>query len=178
MNSLNVKLREVLDEIFLLTEMVVGKLVEKIRGNISSLFKVSESIGLLDMLYSFATTVTLNTNYVRPEFCLDGPIAIKQGRHPVLEKSLNGGVYVPNDTYLSESSNLHIITGANMSGKSTYLKQIACIQILSQIGSFVPCSYCNVRIADRIFTRIGTNDSIENNSSTFMVEMVSFRKIC
>jgi len=75
MNSLNVKLREVLDEIFLLTEMVVGKLVEKIRGNISSLFKVSESIGLLDMLYSFATTVTLNTNYVRPEFCLDGPVA-------------------------------------------------------------------------------------------------------
>ncbi|KAF0983986.1 hypothetical protein FDP41_007901 [Naegleria fowleri] len=170
LNSLNVRMKEILDEIYLMTEMVVSRLTEIIKTHISDLYKLGESIGLLDMLFSFATLVTLNNSYIRPQFCTEGPTAIKQGRHPVLEKNLNGE-YVANDTYLSESSNFHIITGANMSGKSTYLKQVACIQIISQIGCYVPCSYCNIRIADRIFTRIGNNDNIENNSSTFMVEM-------
>ncbi|KAL9651788.1 hypothetical protein ABK040_014433 [Willaertia magna] len=171
LNSLNVRLRDIMEEIYLLTENVINKLTEKIRQNLGQLFKISESIGLLDMLFSFATLVTLSNNYIRPEFTDEGPIAIKSGRHPVLEKTISGGSYVSNDTYLSESGNLHIITGANMSGKSTYLRQVASIQILSQIGSYVPASFCSIRIADRIFTRIGTNDDLENNNSTFMVEM-------
>jgi DNA mismatch repair protein MSH4 len=126
-------------------------------------------------LYSFDALV-------RPNFTTEGPIAIKQGRHPILEKSSNAGYFVPvssfvithdlqNDTYISESGNFQIVTGPNMSGKSIYLRQIACITIMAHCGSFVPAKFASIRVVDKLFTRIGTDDSMESNASTFMVEM-------
>ncbi|MEQ2304614.1 MutS protein msh4, partial [Ameca splendens] len=105
---------------------------------------------------------------VRPEFT--DTLAIKQGRHPILERMARQQP-VSNNSYISEGSNFVIITGPNMSGKSTYLKQVALCQIMAQIGSFVPAEYASFRIADQIFTRIGVDDDFETNSSTFMLEM-------
>lgn len=122
---------------------------------------------MLDMLLSFAHVCTVS-DYVRPEFT--DTLAIKQGWHPILEK-IAMEKPVSNNTYLTEGSNFLIITGPNMSGKSTYLKQIALCQIMAQIGSYVPAEYCSFRIAEQIFTRIGMDDDIETNASTFMKEM-------
>ncbi|RXM92782.1 MutS protein-like 4 [Acipenser ruthenus] len=105
---------------------------------------------------------------VRPEFT--DTLAIKQGRHPILER-ISGQQPISNSSYISEGSNFILITGPNMSGKSTYLKQVALCQVMAQIGSFVPAEYASFRIADQIFTRIGVDDDFETNSSTFMVEM-------
>ncbi|KAL0486176.1 DNA mismatch repair protein MutS [Acrasis kona] len=170
LNSKNFRIKDLVEEILLLTESVISDLIGKVRSLLSSLYKVSESIAMLDMLISFASVVTLNSDYVRPSFTLDGPIAIKQGRHPIMEKcKLNS--YIANDVYISESSNLHIITGPNMSGKSVFLRQVACITILAHCGCFVPATFASLRIVDRIFTRISTDDSMESNASTFLVEM-------
>ncbi|KAG9336429.1 hypothetical protein JZ751_002776, partial [Albula glossodonta] len=111
---------------------------------------------------------TTFSQHVRPEFT--DTLAIKQGRHPILER-ISGQQPMSNNSYISEGSNFIIITGPNMSGKSTYLKQVALCQIMAQIGSFVPAEYASLRIADQIFTRIGVDDDFETNSSTFMVEM-------
>ncbi|KAJ8341630.1 hypothetical protein SKAU_G00339210 [Synaphobranchus kaupii] len=105
---------------------------------------------------------------LRPEFT--DTLAIKHGRHPILER-ISGQRSVSNNSYISEGSNFIIVTGPNMSGKSTYLKQVALCQIMAQIGSFVPAEYASFRIAHQIFTRIGVDDDFETNSSTFMVEM-------
>ena len=100
-------------------------------------------------------------------------ITIKQGRHPVVERSLIDAGFVPNDTYLSnDDAQLIILTGPNMSGKSTYLKQVALIVLLAQIGSFVPADSASIGIVDRIFTRIGAQEDLAAGQSTFMVEMV------
>ncbi|KAL7984983.1 hypothetical protein Chor_003553 [Crotalus horridus] len=146
---------------------IVCKLLSEIYEHIHCLYKLSDTVSMLDMLQSFAHACTLS-DYVRPEFT--DTLAIKQGWHPVLEK-VHFEKPVPNDTYITEGSNFIIITGPNMSGKSTYLKQIALSQIMAQMGSFVPAEYSAFRIAEQIFTRIGMDDDIETNSSTFMKEM-------
>ena len=105
---------------------------------------------------------------IRPEFT--DTLAIRQGRHPILDKILQDSP-VPNNTYAADGSNFVIVTGPNMSGKSTYLKQIALLQIMAQIGSFVPAEYASFRITRQLFTRIGSDDDIETNSSTFMLEV-------
>ncbi|XP_059708250.1 mutS protein homolog 4 isoform X3 [Haemorhous mexicanus] len=146
---------------------IVCKLLNEIYEHIHCLYKLSDIVSMLDMLLSFAHACTLS-DYVRPEFT--DTLAIKQGWHPILEK-IAMEKPVSNNTYLTEGNNFVIITGPNMSGKSTYLKQIALCQIMAQIGSYVPAEYCSFRIAEQIFTRIGMDDDIETNASTFMKEM-------
>ena len=117
-------------------------------------------------------------SYVRPELTTDNTIIIKEGRHPVVERSLVDTSFVPNDTYLSnDDAQLIVLTGPNMSGKSTYLRQVALIVLLAQIGSFVPASSATIGLVDRIFTRIGAREDIAAGQSTFMVEMVETANI-
>jgi DNA mismatch repair protein MSH4 len=124
---------------------------------------------MADMLRSFAEVVTLgNGNYCRPTF--GDTLAVQQGRHPVLHR-IDASATVPNDTFMqAKESNLHVIQGPNMSGKSIYLKQVALLQILAQIGSFVPAVSASFRISDQIFTRLGLEDCADANSSTFQLE--------
>ncbi|TKS86444.1 MutS protein -like protein 4 [Collichthys lucidus] len=146
---------------------VICQLLSTIHEHIHCLYKLSDAVSMLDMLLSLANACTIS-DYVRPEFT--DTLAIKQGRHPILERMARQQP-VSNNSYISEGSNFVIITGPNMSGKSTYLKQVALCQIMAQIGSFVPAEYASVRVADQIFTRIGVDDDFETNSSTFMLEM-------
>nr|AAL18350.1 MutS homolog 4 [Mus musculus] len=165
--KMNERCQESLREIYHMTYMIVCKLLSEIYEHIHCLYKLSDTVSMLDMLLSFAHACTLS-DYVRPEFT--DTLAIKQGWHPILEK-ISAEKPVANNTYITEGSNVLIITGPNMSGKSTYLKQIALCQIMAQIGSYVPAEYASFRIAAQIFTRISTDDDIETNSSTFMKEM-------
>ncbi|XP_071668900.1 mutS protein homolog 4 isoform X3 [Patagioenas fasciata] len=165
--KMNERCQESLREIYHMTYLIVCKLLNEIYEHIHCLYKLSDIVSMLDMLLSFAHACTLS-DYVRPEFT--DTLAIKQGWHPILEK-IAMEKPVSNNTYLTEGNNFAIITGPNMSGKSTYLKQIALCQIMAQIGSYVPAEYCSFRIAEQIFTRIGMDDDIETNSSTFMKEM-------
>lgn len=133
---------------------------------------LAEVLCLLDMIVnSFAYTISTKPvdRYTRPEFTDNGPVAIDAGRHPILESIHNN--FVPNNLFLSEASNMVIVMGPNMSGKSTYLQQVCLIIILAQIGCYVPARFASLRTVDRIFTRIGTGDNVEYNSSTFMTEM-------
>ncbi|XP_021500130.2 mutS protein homolog 4 [Meriones unguiculatus] len=165
--KMNERCQESLREIYHMTYMIVCKLLSEIYEYIHCLYKLSDTVSMLDMLLSFAHACTLS-DYVRPEFT--DTLAIKQGWHPILEK-ISAEKPVANNTYITEGSNVLIVTGPNMSGKSTYLKQIALCQIMAQIGSYVPAEYASFRIAEQIFTRISTDDDIETNSSTFMKEM-------
>ncbi|KAK4819849.1 hypothetical protein QYF61_012994 [Mycteria americana] len=165
--KMNERCQESLREIYHMTYLIVCKLLNEVYEHIHCLYKLSDIVSMLDMLLSFAHACTLS-DYVRPEFT--DTLAIKQGWHPILEK-IAMEKPVSNNTYLTEGNNFVIITGPNMSGKSTYLKQIALCQIMAQIGSYVPAEYCSFRIAEQIFTRIGMDDDIETNASTFMKEM-------
>ena len=140
----------------------------------AQLVKVQETasaIAQLDVLCSFAYTA-LKNEYTKPDIAIDGVIDIKDGRHPVVELMLTDEVYVPNDTYLDLGGNrMSIITGPNMSGKSTYMRQTALIALMAQIGSFVPARYAKITIVDKIFTRVGASDDLTAGQSTFMVEM-------
>lgn len=140
----------------------------------TQLVKVQETaaaIAQLDVLCSFAYTA-LKNEYTKPDIAIDGIIDIKDGRHPVVELMLTDEVYVPNDTYLDLNSNrMSIITGPNMSGKSTYMRQTALITLMAQMGCFVPAKYAKISIVDKIFTRVGASDDLTAGQSTFMVEM-------
>ncbi|CAG8463257.1 4619_t:CDS:10 [Acaulospora morrowiae] len=163
----NTKINDSLTEVYLMSDKTIEDLVAEIRSSIGVLYKASESIAMLDMLISFAHQCTIS-NYVRPEFT--DTLAIKAGRHPMRE-SIYTDPFVPNDTYASAATNFQLITGPNMSGKSTYLRQIALMTVMSHIGLFVPADYASFRITDQLFTRICNDDSIETNTSTFVVEM-------
>ncbi|XP_028294468.1 mutS protein homolog 4 isoform X2 [Gouania willdenowi] len=167
MMKMNCRCDEALREIFHMSYVVICQLLSTVHEHIHCLYKLSDAVSMLDMLLSLANACTIS-DYVRPEFT--DTLAIKQGRHPILER-ISGQLPVSNNTYICEGSNFLIITGPNMSGKSTYLKQVALCQIMAQIGSFVPAEYASFRIADQIFTRIGVDDDFETNSSTFMLEM-------
>src|SRR5574344_1613464 len=128
-------------------------------------------ISKLYVLCSFAN-VAEDFNYIMPQVDNSGVIDIKDGRHPVIEKMLPSGSFVSNDTYIDKDNNrLSIITGPNMAGKSTYMRQVALITLMAQIGSFVPASFAKIGVADRIFTRVGASDDLSSGQSTFMVEM-------
>jgi len=128
-------------------------------------------ISEIDCLCSL-TTVALENGYVKPLLNEDGVIDIREGRHPVVEKMISSGGFVSNDTYLdSREQQLMLITGPNMAGKSTYMRQVALISLIAQIGCFVPAKYANLSVCDRIFTRIGASDDLAAGKSTFMVEM-------
>lgn len=157
------------------------KVFQEVRANISSqiqrIQKTANIVATLDVLASFAT-VALDLNYCLPIVDNSGEINIKEGRHPVIEKMLPLGSFVANDTYLNkESDRLSIITGPNMAGKSTYMRQVALITLMAQIGSFVPASYAKIGVVDKIFTRVGASDDLSMGQSTFMVEMMEVANI-
>ena len=144
---------------------------EAVSGEVERIQKTAKALAMLDVLASLAE-VAVNNNYVCPQINNDGIIDIKDGRHPVVEALLNGAPFVPNDTVLDKADNrCSIITGPNMAGKSTYMRQIALIVLLAQIGAFVPARIANIGIVDAIFTRVGASDDLATGQSTFMVEM-------
>ncbi|MDY4788032.1 MAG: DNA mismatch repair protein MutS [Bacilli bacterium] len=142
---------------------------EEIQKYTEKIQTLSEVLSFIDVLRSFAE-VSVDNNYVRPSF--NNLVYIKEGRHPVLEKVLKNSEYVSNDLYLDEDNFLKIITGPNMGGKSTFMRQIALIVIMAQIGCFVPCKEATLKVFDKIFTRIGASDDLVSGQSTFMVEML------
>ena len=138
---------------------------------------VADALANIDVFSSLAE-VAVRYSYVRPGLTADNEVVITQGRHPVVERSLVEGSFVPNDTYLSnDDAQLIVLTGPNMSGKSTYLRQVALIVLLAQIGSFVPATSATIGVVDRIFTRIGAREDLAAGQSTFMVEMVETANI-
>jgi len=137
---------------------------------------VAHSIARLDVLAALAECAALG-GYVRPEVCTDDSLNIRDGRHPVVEKMLHGERFVPNDITFEDGEVIRVITGPNMSGKSTYLRQAALIVFMTQIGSFVPATSAKIGLVDRIFTRIGAQDEIHAGQSTFMVEMIEVANI-
>ena len=150
---------------------------EEISKNIKRLQRTAEAISTLDVLSSFAR-VAEDMNYCKPTINKNGVIDIKDGRHPVIEKMLGSGEFIPNDTYLDENLNrLSIITGPNMAGKSTYMRQVALITLMAQVGSFVPASSATIGVVDKIFTRVGASDDLSMGQSTFMVEMMEVATI-
>ncbi|HLS61339.1 MAG TPA: DNA mismatch repair protein MutS [Virgibacillus sp.] len=143
---------------------------EQIKNQIPMLQSLAEVVSQIDVLQSFATVSEAN-NYTRPTF-VEKELVIKNGRHPVIEQVMQDGSFVPNDVTLNEAENVLLITGPNMSGKSTYMRQLALIAIMGQIGCFVPCEEAELLIFDQIFTRIGAADDLAAGQSTFMVEML------
>ena len=142
---------------------------DEVKKYIGRLQKISRIIAEVDMMQAL-TTVAEDNNYVKPNITLERNINIKEGRHPVVEKVIKND-YIANDIIMSDDTDILLITGPNMAGKSTYLLQLAIIVIMAQIGSFVPAKKCSIPIFDKIFTRIGASDDLVSGDSTFMVEM-------
>ena len=144
---------------------------EVIKGKLAEIQQTAHEIAVVDVLGSLAE-VASNYNYVRPRLKNDGVIDIKDGRHPLVERILTRDLFVPNDTHLSHGdSEIMLITGPNMAGKSTYMRQVALLTLMAQIGSFIPAREASISPVDRIFTRIGASDDLVSGQSTFMVEM-------
>lgn len=144
---------------------------EKIASEVVRIQRTAKAIAGLDVFVSLALVADQN-NYCRPKINENGVIDIKNGRHPVVEKMIQNDMFIDNDTYLDDGNNrISIITGPNMAGKSTYMRQTALIVLLAQIGSYVPASSAKIGIVDRIFTRVGASDDLASGQSTFMVEM-------
>ena len=144
---------------------------KQISDNVSRIQKTARAIAQIDVFASLALVASQN-NYCKPKINESGIIDIKNGRHPVVEKMITNDMFIENDTYLDQHKNrISIITGPNMAGKSTYMRQTALIVLMAQIGSFVPAQTANIGIVDRIFTRVGASDDLASGQSTFMVEM-------
>ncbi|KAL9002987.1 MAG: hypothetical protein Q9188_004105 [Gyalolechia gomerana] len=154
-------------EVLLLSDESVQLLINNVREDIAPLFKTCEAIALLDMIASFAQLVTIQ-DYCRPE--LTDTLGVKAGRHPIREK-IHAEKFIPNDAYATEQSRFQIITGCNMSGKSTYIRSLALMNIMAQIGCFVPATYASFPLRHQLFARVSSDDSIEANVSTFASEM-------
>ena len=159
------------DKLSTLEYDVFCKIREHIEEQILRIQDTAKAIAELDALASLSLVAERN-HYVRPKLNEKGVIDIKEGRHPVIEKMMDADLFVSNDTYLDNANHqVSIITGPNMAGKSTYMRQTALIVLMAQIGSFVPASFANIGIVDRIFTRVGASDDLASGQSTFMVEM-------
>lgn len=153
------------------------RLREELSKSAHRILDTTRALALLDVIQSFAQNAVIN-NYTRPEVNNSTRIIIKEGRHPVVEKILEKGSYIPNDVLLDTDANqILIITGPNMAGKSTYLRQVALITIMAQVGSFVPAKEAKIGIVDKIFTRIGASDDISRGVSTFLAEMMETANI-
>lgn len=171
LNTLSGKILGAEDKLYALEYDCYVELREKLAAALVRVQKMAGYIAELDALCSLAYVADKN-NYVRPSLNTDGVIDIKGGRHPVVEKMLANDSFVENDTYLNNAeSRISIITGPNMAGKSTYMRQTALITLMSQIGSFVPAESANIGLCDRIFTRVGASDDLASGQSTFMIEM-------
>ena len=144
---------------------------DSIKNRLSEIQNTAKRVALIDVIASMAEAAQIN-NYTRPELNINGEIVIRDGRHPLVEKILSSSLFVPNDTNLAPNRcALMIITGPNMAGKSTYMRQVALITLMTQAGSFIPATSANICPVDRIFTRIGASDDLVSGQSTFMVEM-------
>src|SRR5699024_4283310 len=141
----------------------------KLKEYTESIQQTSKAIAALDVLVSFADAGETN-GYVKPEVNEEDVIAIENGRHPVIEQTIRDGIFVGNSVYLDKrNQSLLLITGPNMSGKSTYMRQTALIVLMAQAGCFVPCDSARIGVCDRIFTRIGASDNLAQGQSTFFV---------
>lgn len=144
---------------------------EQVKVYIRPLQKLADVLSALDVLQSFAEVAERN-RYVKPELAAEGDVDIREGRHPVVEKMIDEGDYIANDIHLGQDRELLLITGPNMAGKSTYMRQLALISIMAQTGSYVPADHAILPVFDQIFTRIGAADDLAHGQSTFMVEML------
>ncbi len=159
------------DKLFGLEYEVFCNIRDAIAGNVARIYETSKAIAKLDVFASLSYIAEKN-HYVRPSLNDKGVIEIKDGRHPVVECIMENGLFIPNDTKLDNNNNcVNVITGPNMAGKSTYMRQVALIVLMAQIGSFVPAAKANIGVADRLFTRVGASDDLASGQSTFMVEM-------
>lgn len=150
---------------------IFSQVRDKVSNELTRIQKTAHAVAKLDVMCSLAK-VAVSNNYICPEVNDSDKIDIKDGRHPVVELVLDGAPFVPNDTLLDNNEDtISIITGPNMAGKSTYMRQVALIVVMAQIGSFVPASYANIGIVDSVFTRVGASDDLASGQSTFMVEM-------
>ena len=159
------------DKAIALEYSIFDNIRKQVASELERVQKTASAIAQLDVLNSLAN-VAADNRYIRPDVNLKDRIILKDSRHPVVEQLLNGAPFVPNDVYLNCSANrVAIITGPNMAGKSTYMRQVALIVLMAQIGSFVPASTAEIGIVDSIFTRVGASDDLASGQSTFMVEM-------
>ena len=150
---------------------IFNEIRDRIAAEIQRIQTTAEAVKKLDVYQSLSRTAAEN-RYVRPEIVTDGTLSITEGRHPVVEQSIPENSFVPNDTLLDQDENrMMIITGPNMAGKSTYMRQVALICLMAQIGSFVPAAEAHLPVCDQIFTRVGASDDLASGQSTFMVEM-------
>lgn len=163
----NQKIADAHTEVILMSDNTVQALVADVRQHMGSLFRICEGVAMLDMLASFAHLVSTQ-DYVRPQ--LSDTLAIRAGRHQIREK-IQEAKYVPNDVYATQQKRFQIITGCNMSGKSTYIRSVALMQVMAQVGSFVPAQYASFPIIRQLFARVSLDDNIEANVSTFAAEM-------
>ena len=165
------------DKLFSLEYDLFCEIRDQIGLEVKRIQQTAKAIARLDVFASLALVAERN-NYVCPGINTEGEISIKNGRHPVVEKTISNDMFVANDTLLDNGSNrVSIITGPNMAGKSTYMRQTALIVLMAQIGSFVPADSANIGIVDRIFTRVGASDDLSGGQSTFMVEMTEVANI-
>lgn len=159
------------DKVLRLEEGIFNEIRDCLAAMLKSVQETAAAVAQVDVLAGLAN-IALVHNYTKPEISVDGSIQISGGRHPVVERMLTDEVFVPNDTYLdTKFQRMLMITGPNMAGKSTYMRQVALITLMAQIGSFVPADYAKISVVDKIFTRIGASDDLTAGQSTFMVEM-------
>ena len=165
------------DKLFALEYDLFCQVREELAAQIPRIQETAKAIARLDV-YASLSVVAQRNNYVRPTVNTKGVIDIKNGRHPVVEKMINNDMFIANDTYLDNGSKrVSVITGPNMAGKSTYMRQTALIVLMAQIGSFVPAEKAKIGVVDRIFTRVGASDDLASGQSTFMVEMTEVANI-
>ena len=165
------------DKLYILEYNLFTELREKIAEDVLRIQNTAKAVAKVDVFTSLAYVAEKN-NYICPKINEKGTVDIKNGRHPVVEKMITNDMFVSNDTYLDNGNNrISIITGPNMAGKSTYMRQTALIVLMAQIGSFVPAESANIGLCDRIFTRVGASDDLASGQSTFMVEMTEVANI-
>ena len=165
------------DKLYALEYELFCEVRDKVGAEVVRIQKTAKAVAALDVFASLALVAQRN-NYVRPKINESGVLDIKNGRHPVVEQMIEHDMFIANDTYLdNQKKRVSIITGPNMAGKSTYMRQTALIVLMAQIGSFVPADKANIGIVDRIFTRVGASDDLASGQSTFMVEMTEVANI-
>lgn len=165
------------DKALALEAEIIAQVKDFVAGELDAVSRTAAAVAELDVLSGLARAAIEN-DYHRPEISLSDEVSIRDGRHPVIEKMLVGAPFTPNDIYLDQRDNrLLIITGPNMAGKSTYMRQTALIVLMAQLGSFVPAAYARIGVVDQIFTRIGASDDLSAGQSTFMVEMTEVAEI-
>ena len=165
------------DKLYALEYEIYTEVRETVASQVERIQKTARAVAVLDVFASLALTAERN-NYTRPKINEKGVIDIKEGRHPVVEQMIPNDMFISNDTYLDDKKHrISIITGPNMAGKSTYMRQTALIALMAQVGSFVPAQSANIALSDRIFTRVGASDDLASGQSTFMVEMTEVANI-